>query len=219
MISGEAAIKTRSGRLVDLLAFSLQTEHLWTEIAPALSKIPRFCGQTQLPLGYSVAQHCVLMAEAAEDESADPALAALALLHDAHEAFLGDVITPALRALQATVADGLPPGASAAARRAAEQMVDRAWRGMKHALDGHILDAAHLGPVTDEQWIALHVLDGRALETEMADLMGEPQPPLRLPLRQGGAIRPWPVALAEERYCAALDRYLPAAARSIGRAA
>ena len=56
-------------------------------IAQALSKINRFTGHTRE--FYSVAQHCVLVAR-----NLPPHLALQGLLHDATEAYLGDVSAP-----------------------------------------------------------------------------------------------------------------------------
>lgn len=57
------------------------------DIAAALSKLCRYGGHTKK--FYSVAEHCVLMAHAAPD-----GLHLAALLHDASEAYLSDVIRP-----------------------------------------------------------------------------------------------------------------------------
>lgn len=83
-------ITTRYGRtwnLLDPQAWNVS----FGEIAEVLARIPRFNGHTQEH--YSVAQHCCL----AHDhvcEGDDPELRLLALLHDAHEAYIGDIITP-----------------------------------------------------------------------------------------------------------------------------
>lgn len=67
------------------------------DIAVQLSRISRFNGATALP--YYVAQHSVLVAQIAGILGASPRDQFVALLHDAHEAFLGDITRPVLRAL------------------------------------------------------------------------------------------------------------------------
>ncbi len=62
------------------------------DIAAALSKLCRYGGHTRK--FYSVAEHCVLMAHAAPD-----GFRLAALLHDASEAYLSDVIRPIKRHL------------------------------------------------------------------------------------------------------------------------
>ena len=61
------------------------------DIAQGLSKVCRFAGQTRA--FYSVAQHCVYVSWLVE-ERGDPADALAGLLHDAAEAYIGDVTRP-----------------------------------------------------------------------------------------------------------------------------
>jgi len=76
------------------------TDVSWTDIASALSKLCRFNGHTNR--FYSVAEHSVRVLQAVRQETqgqiSDPAVARWlwlrALLHDAHEAYLGDRTTP-----------------------------------------------------------------------------------------------------------------------------
>lgn len=63
------------------------------EIAHALAQINRFTGHCTRP--YSVAEHSLLVAQIAANEGASPAAQLAALLHDAHEAYVGDVSSPA----------------------------------------------------------------------------------------------------------------------------
>lgn len=79
--------------LVDL-ACPKEADVDWQLIAQALSRIARFCGLNGDDGAYSVAQHCVLGADALFNETGDGILAAQFLLHDAHEAFLGDITLP-----------------------------------------------------------------------------------------------------------------------------
>jgi hypothetical protein len=61
------------------------------DIATVLSRVPRFGGHTRGPI-YSVAQHSVMVARLVS-----PANRLAALLHDATEAYLGDLISPLKR--------------------------------------------------------------------------------------------------------------------------
>lgn len=62
------------------------------DMAHGLALINRYLGQTPKP--YSVAQHCVLMATVVPD-----GFQLEALIHDAHEVFVGDVPRPLKRML------------------------------------------------------------------------------------------------------------------------
>lgn len=64
-----------------------------SEIAHALAQINRFTGHCKRP--YSVAEHSVLVAGIAASEGASTSAQLAALLHDAHEAYSGDVSSPA----------------------------------------------------------------------------------------------------------------------------
>jgi 5'-deoxynucleotidase YfbR-like HD superfamily hydrolase len=59
------------------------------DIATALSRAPRFAGHTATRRAYSVAEHSVLVAALCP-----PADALWGLLHDAAEAYTGDITTP-----------------------------------------------------------------------------------------------------------------------------
>jgi hypothetical protein len=65
------------------------------DIAHALSQICRFGGHTRV--FYSVAEHSILVSRLLGKDRSLPRLAAL--LHDAHEAYLGDIPTPLKNAL------------------------------------------------------------------------------------------------------------------------
>lgn len=80
-------LRTITGRKM-WLADPVESEIEILDIAHALSLCNRFAGHTIAP--YSVAQHSVLMARMFEDIG----LRRWALLHDASEAFLGDVTRP-----------------------------------------------------------------------------------------------------------------------------
>lgn len=67
-------------------------------IATVLARIPRFAGHTEQGV-YSVAQHCYEGARAILRDTGDRHAAAAFLLHDAHEAYMGDIATPIMWAL------------------------------------------------------------------------------------------------------------------------
>jgi len=62
------------------------------DIAHALANLCRFNGHTKEY--YSVAQHCVIMARACEATGGDPETCFALLMHDAAEAYMGDMIRP-----------------------------------------------------------------------------------------------------------------------------
>lgn len=75
-----------SGKTVDVL--DLKPDDIWIEdIALGLSRINRYLGQTKFP--YSVAQHSVLLSRIVPEH-----LRKVALLHDAPEYVIGDMISP-----------------------------------------------------------------------------------------------------------------------------
>lgn len=84
-------IRLRSGRYFDLL-HPHPDQFTLADIAGALSKICRFGGQ--IDGWYSVAEHCVECYSQACLDGADPLVQRIALLHDAAEAFVGDVVKP-----------------------------------------------------------------------------------------------------------------------------
>lgn len=79
-------MQTFTGKAIDLVNFTEDDVRL-PDIAHALSMINRFTGHTRFP--YSVAQHSVMVSRIVEERHA-----LWGLLHDASEAYLGDVSTP-----------------------------------------------------------------------------------------------------------------------------
>ncbi|MCC4299476.1 HD domain-containing protein [Aurantimonas coralicida] len=217
--------QTITGRALEFAAPVVEADHLFSEVAHGLSIIARFAGQTAT--AYSVAQHSVLMAEACEDEIDDPLVAAYCLLHDGHEAYLGDTPSPAKAAVEAEMLS------AAAEAGVPDQIVEAQiarWRTLRRRieqrLDTVIHRAAGLPPIDDRARTLVKSYDVRALKTERRDLMTVPprpwdpavEPAQPLALRQG-RIRPWPAGIAAERFIGALNRLCPNAALAAGRLA
>lgn len=90
-------------------------------IAEALSKINRFTGHSRLP--WSVAAHSLLV----EALCPTKALKGWALLHDAHEAFLGDITTPALELICASGSPVAVQNAIHNAKGRVDRAIGSAW--------------------------------------------------------------------------------------------
>lgn len=96
-----STIRLRSGHYFDL-ANPQPWQFCLRDIAGGLSKICRFGGQ--IDRFYSVAEHSVHCANQAIKDSAPRAVQVAALLHDASEAFIGDVVKPLKNMLPAYAA-------------------------------------------------------------------------------------------------------------------
>lgn len=91
-LSGKGpAFQTITGKLLYLLHPDPKDINIY-DIATGLSNQCRYNGQ--LPKFYSVAQHSVIVAEQAEKLGKNRRDCLKALLHDSHEAYLGDIVTP-----------------------------------------------------------------------------------------------------------------------------
>lgn len=186
-------ILTASGRAFDLVEPTAAMVDP-VDIAHSLSRQCRWKGHTKLY--YSVAEHCVRVSElvasalalAELDQTGEEArlLTLAALVHDGHEAIIGDVSTPVKR------------------------LIGAAWAHLEERIDAAIGARFSLDPA-----LMRHPLVKRAdailLATEARDLM--PEPPrewlpadLRpLPTR----IEPWTAHEARERFLRALGGLRP----------
>ena len=210
-----AWMQTGRGRPIDLLAPDLGSLDVAAEIAWPLAGLARFNAHqasngpgSREPI-YSVAQHCVVGADAVLEETRSPAAALAFLVHDAHEAPIGDVTTPTAQALEEYVATALAHvfGLDAAARvRAAfgQGLVAAALAGLKARLDAHIHPLAGLPPALPPHLARIvREMDLRMLDLERRQILG----PTRLPpgeaiwteavrkaepVRIRGRLRPWP---------------------------
>ncbi len=121
------------------------------DVAHALSNVCRFAGHARWH--YSVAQHSVLASRYAPPGSGLPAL-----LHDAAEAYMGDIARPWKRFLYVKTG----------------RVVDRVYDPIKDAernLLDVILSALTCPPRTNLVWVPIEEIDMRMLATEARDLM------------------------------------------------
>ncbi len=100
-MSNSPWLQAHSGKPIDLLHPDLDTI-LIEDIAHALSKICRYTGHTTGNDIYSVAQHSCLVAGMLPDH-----LKFQGLMHDAHEAYIGDISTPVKDAIRSLGGAGL----------------------------------------------------------------------------------------------------------------
>jgi len=139
------------------------------DVAHALSLLCRYGGHVQR--FYSVAEHCVRMSQAVSPENA-----LWALLHDATEAYMGDMIRPLKRSMPAYV-----------------EAEDRLMQAICARFD-----------INDEMPPEVHEADSRILHDERAALLGpSPQPwndALEAMKPLGVTISGWDPPLAKYEY-------------------
>lgn len=158
---------TASGRRFPLLNPQPEDVKL-QDIAHALGHLARFNGHTSRP--YTVAEHCVLVALILREQGHDKTAQLLGLLHDAAEAYIGDVPTPIKWAMNAV---GGPFTEGTFAFRYVERGVQQAILAA-FGLHGYSL----AGPIKEADTIAL--------ATESRDLLpGSLQWPGELPTPYG----------------------------------
>ncbi|WP_157727479.1 hypothetical protein [Stappia sp. ES.058] len=191
-----------SGRIVDLAHLTADDIH-WPDIVSALSGLARYDAATSNCL-YFVAQHACL----AHDNASGPPVARLiALLHDAHEAFIGDITTPTNDFL-----DYLNAASGAISfldyTNGANGAVSMLIHVAKRRLDRAIFAAAGIRPDDAATYRPMiDALDARLLATEVRDLCAESRKPgawgkLAEPLKT--RIKPWGPDKAAEEFVARL---------------
>jgi hypothetical protein len=198
-------LQTASGRAFDLVNPDAAAVDFTVDIPEALARIPRFTGHAG---AYSVAQHCVLGAELLFAETSRPDLAAAFLLHDAHEAYLGDIATPIAEALAIV---GFEKFLSYR-----EDGFREAIRQLKTRVDTAIHRAAGINyPLAPETSRIVKEWDARMLMTERAHLMLKPPAPWAMeglqPIKVRGAIKAWPWPKPADEYRKSLRKWCPAA--------
>lgn len=197
---------TIGGKVLDLHPFDAAAIEFDGMIAESLARLCRFDGHVPGGL-YSVAQHCALMADAALEETGDASVAAYCLLHDAHEAIIGDHTTPVVLWMDAMAVELYGAGG--------RRMPSTILAAMKDVADLAIWRAAGLPPPTPQQAAAVKDYDLRMLATEKRQLLmpsprswGEAIECAR-PIRMRGRIVLWPVAKAAEEWRTRLRMLCP----------
>ncbi len=204
--------QTLRGRAFDLIHPKPEMVD-FAEIADQLSTLHRYAGAAEKPV--SVALHTLIACDAAEEfasrsgvrQPLDAAsLKAHILLHDAHEAFIGDIVTPAAHAIHEIIR-------LRAGHKDAENFSD-ALAALKGNIDAAIFAAAGLMPPTPMQAQAVKFADLKALVTERRDFLAKPPRPWAdaieaiAPMPKKYRLRPAPDVAAE--LLGRFKTYLPA---------
>jgi uncharacterized protein len=178
-----ALTTTSSGLQVDLANPDPASINLF-DIARHLSKINRFTGASTLP--FSVAQHSCLVANILLRLNT-PQLALWGLLHDAHEAYTGDITGPARKVLGVNV-------------------------GPMEALDHAIATALDVPYPNAHGLVLVDRADKQAFALEWRDLMPGMPPEGTLPCPFGfHGIKALPWIAAEEAFLKLFDKLCIAA--------
>ena len=129
------------------LHYTQPTQMVLGDVAHALSQINRFCGHARRP--YSVAEHSLLVLDIVEHLFAPASVHCrmAALMHDAHEAYIGDLSTPAKHA------------------------IGEGWALLEHRVERALRRAWALHGAAYEYRAAIKQADLIALATERAQLM------------------------------------------------
>jgi hypothetical protein len=206
-------IQTASGRRFDLAAPEAAMVDFDTDVPDALARIARFTGH--IGSGpYSVAQHSVHCCDVVLAETGDPLAAAYALLHDAHEAYIGDWSTPLKQAIS-TVERGCDVlqhfgHVEQTLKRLEDRVIEAVHAAAGLPLPGHL----HKTIVKDIDYRMLHAERRQLLDTKLRPSQawwydGTPEQPR--PIRSLGALGVWPWPYAADRFRTRFRDILPKA--------
>ncbi|UXN70406.1 HD family hydrolase [Devosia neptuniae] len=192
--SGRAWQRMLSGRRLDILDPSPMDVEL-SDIAHGLARVARWNGQTLGDYPFSVAQHSVLVLELfrAHNPDCEGVAQLQALLHDAPEYVMGDIISPFKAAMGGNYKDvenrllsaiylrfSLPSAQTGALAK----LIKKADR------EAAFFEAIHLAGFED---------------TEARKLFGEPSMPAFDVEAFDRLIRPWPTREAHDRFVDAFE--------------
>lgn len=207
-------VQTGSGIAFDLLEPTPEMVNFEVDIAESLARIARFNGHIRSG-AYSVAQHSVMGADALFRETGDTHLAGAFLLHDAHEAYIGDIATPVKAALIKKAGAGWDDAGMPASGSSARLEMRAAFQTLVGAIDRSIFAAAGLDFPQGAAREAIHMMDLRMLSTERAHLMLAPPHPWHpdveaaRPLRLPHKFTVWTWPKAADEFKARCKRWLP----------
>jgi uncharacterized protein len=215
-------IQTGSGIAFDLVAPTRTMINFDVDIAEALARLPRFTGHIRSGC-YSVAQHSIMGADALHRETGRDDIAAAFLLHDAHEAYVGDMATPVAAALAfyagvcGVVHSGFKDLGSQTSGESAAKCAANGLHLMKEVIDRAIFEAAGIAwPLPADIHRAVKEMDLRMLTTERRHLLGPSPAPWHAsveaakPIRLVGKMSVWPWPDAADAFRERLTRYIPA---------
>lgn len=207
-----AWMQTLSGRSITMAKPEAREIDPLLDMPEMLARIPRFNGA--VPGGhYSVAQHCVLIADTILDDSGDANAAAVGLLHDAHEIIWGDLTTPAQEGL-----------AEIERELFGDTRFEQVIREAKRRADEAIFAACGVPwPPPAQLQRTVKIYDIRMLATERRQLLSPSGKRWNAvieraePLRMRGGISPWSIARAADEYRSRLGQLCPAVNRKTSR--
>lgn len=194
-------------RYIDLAAPDLSSIDIRRDIAEPLARLARWCGHLAPHPDasgriWSVAQHCVVGAKALAVE-AGPVAGLAFLVHDAHEALIGDLTPPTVAAIGRVLGDR--PG------------LDRAVSEVKRRLDAEIRIRAGLGRIPRDVERLVAMMDDRMAATELRQLLGtDPSRDTErwpfgiahaAPVRTHGALSLWTQKRAADEWMALWDAW------------
>lgn len=170
-------LRTWRGNDVHFAAPRIETIDI-RDIAHHLSMIPRFNAGTEMP--YFVSQHSVLVSTILAGKKAPPWLQMLGLLHDAHEAYVGDITSPMRREIW---------------RRVGRDIISE----ITAPIDAAIFARFRLAPISQAASNDVMAADRTAFIAEWRCLMPGPCP------EQGDpgpvkSVKPWPRDKAEATF-------------------
>tara|TARA_R110002020_G_scaffold8652_16_gene34430 strand:- start:15263 stop:15832 length:570 start_codon:yes stop_codon:yes gene_type:complete len=183
-----------SGRRLDLLDPSPMDVEL-SDIAHGLARVARWNGQTYGDYPFSVAQHSVLVLELfrAANAAATPTVLLQALLHDAPEYVMGDIISPFKAAMGGNYKDVENRLLSAIFLRFS----------LPAEMSGPVAKLVKKADRAAAYFEAIH-LAGFA-EDEARKFFGAPEQPAFEVEAFDRLIRPWPTGEAHDRFVAAFS--------------